>query len=192
MSDVTVAAGPFHVWPGRRFEEIRGDSKADTGDYLVFLGKDVVPTRYPFGVDYKNRPRAMSRSLDGWILATFEPFKGLQDLGVGWDGVDSVPVTPFAWETARRTARRFAERLPQLRESAKTRFKLVPSPEGGIDMIWRTPTRTWEFTVEIPPKGSSGLWYTAEDGDALHQGDLEVNRQFEDAVNFLSIRIDAE
>jgi len=191
MSDVTVVANPFHIWPGR-FAQRQEDSKTDTRDYLVFIGKDVTPTRYPFGVDFKNRPRAVTRSLDGWISSAFEPFKGLQDLTVGWDGEGSVPVTPFAWETARRTARRFAERLPQLREGTKTRFKLVPSPGGGVDLIWRTSARTWEFTVEIPPKGTGGLWYTAEDGDALHQGDLEVTRQFEDAVNFLSVRIDTE
>lgn len=155
------------------------------------LVSNIIPTYFGLKL-HKPRTLAIRFLPEYGVERVFEPFLGLRSLRRGWNGPGSSAVSATAWEVALAEARRFLNRLPGLSLNDKVRFKLVPDSDGGLDMIWRAPDRAWELTVEIPAGGTGSLSYTAEDGGALHVGDLSIARQFEDAINFLALRIGEE
>jgi len=98
-----------------------------------------------------------------WLAAAWESINRLEILPNNADGYNSRSVQPRALQAARLVLRIANIIKPPQPE-------IVPSPLGGIDLVWWTGAKKLELIV-----GADGLLsYFLTDGGAVSDGDLEI------------------
>jgi|GEM_PF-2537156 len=98
-----------------------------------------------------------------WLAAAWESINRLARLPNNADGYKSRSVQPRALQAAR-----FVLRMANLIRPPQP--EIVPSPLGGIDLVWWTGAKKLELIV-----GADGLLsYFLTDGGTVLDGDLEI------------------
>lgn len=129
----------------------------------------------------------LASSVADAVGRSFEPFRDLLKLEEDWKGPGSEPVTSAAWQAATDTMRNLAVAISVPATFEKLPLRLVPLDSGGLHVI--VSAGKWEFTFAVDPEGSGDQEFLGEDGPGIVQGNLGNRRQFEDAANFLRVRL---
>ena len=96
-------------------------------------------------------------------------------------------MTSNAWNSAGDVTRRIALKLGDSTPALLKTMRLVPLRSGGLHIIFAHGS--WEMTIEIPADESDDQDFLGEDGQGSVQGNFRNERQFMDAVSFLSTRL---
>ena len=102
-----------------------------------------------------------------WLRDAWDALDKLAHLSDNWDGYKSHPPQPPALQVARSILKVASLEMPP-------RPELVPSPLGGVDIVWWRGDRKLELVVEAD--GSTGF-FMLERGTTVRDGDLPPEAQ---------------
>jgi hypothetical protein len=95
------------------------------------------------------------------LLEAIERSKVILDLADDWDDAGSPPFKPETWERVRQILLIHAGLVWQRSGLIIPVPRIVPGPEGSIDIHWKTPRR--ELLLNIPEDAREAMTYYGDD-----------------------------
>ncbi|HEX3556343.1 MAG TPA: hypothetical protein VIA62_24250 [Thermoanaerobaculia bacterium] len=145
-----------------------------------------VPLRYGEAASYRLSQWLQALPANEWIAKKSRnvwPFtklftainesRELLTLTEDWDEAGSPAIEPKTWERATDWVKRYAELLWDRRGIVLPAPRILPGPDGSIDIHWKTPRR--ELLLNIPANPEEPASYYGDDfGSDKKKGILET------------------